>query len=223
MKIYHLGLQELPLFEGLTNDEMETFVDSTRSMLKRVKKGDMLLQAYDENHDIGVIVEGTGQILSEDCFGNEVVSHTIGRGALFGSTSAILPGYPYAMAVQALTDVLVLRIPYRSLLTSGPKLGKVHGIVMKHILEAFCWKNILMMQRIELLSKNTLRERLIIYLLYGDKLQAKEQVSVPGRVQLAKELECNRSALTREINAMKQEGMLEVGDDWMRLEKDMIR
>ena len=45
---------------------------------------------------------------------------------------------------------------------------------------------------------------------------------MPGRVQLAKELECNRSALTREISAMRNEGMLACGADWMQLDKDKI-
>ena len=76
-----------------------------------------------------------------------------------------------------------------------------------------------MMQKIELLSQKTLRERLILYLLQRGKRQGEAHVRVPGRVQLAKELECNRSALTREVNQMKAEGLLECGAGWMRLLK----
>ena len=43
-------------------------------------------------------------------------------------------------------------------------------------------------------------------------------MQVPGRVQLAKELECNRSALTREISTMQAEGLLRTGEDWMELD-----
>ena len=93
---------------------------------------------------------------------------------------------------------------------------------MKNLLEAFCRKNLLMMEKIELLSQKTLRERLILYLLQRERRQNREKVHVPGRVQLAKELECNRSALTREISAMRNEGMLACGADWMQLDKDKI-
>lgn len=79
-----------------------------------------------------------------------------------------------------------------------------------------------MMQKIELLSQKTLRERLILYLLQREQRQKRERVHVPGRVQLAKELECNRSALTREIGAMRSDGMLVCGADWMQLDKDKI-
>ena len=49
--------------------------------------------------------------------------------------------------------------------------------------------------------------------------QKRERLEVPGRVQLAHYLECNRSALTREVSRMEQEGLLECGEGWMRLLK----
>ena len=99
----------------------------------------------------------------------------------------------------------------------------MHGIVMKNLLEAFSRKNVLMMQKVELLSQQTLRERMILYLLQRERRQGSERVRVPGRVQLAKELECNRSALTREISQMQVEGLVECGEKWMRLNKEMLR
>ena len=218
MQVYHLDLQELPLFRDVSAAEVDKFINATGAVIKRVCKGMRILEAYEENDNIGVMVEGEAQVLAEDRFGNESVSHSLERGALLGSTSAIMPQIPYDMAIEALTDVLVLWIPYKALLTAGPKLGRTHGLVMKNLLEAFCRKNVLMMQKIKILSQKTLRERLILYLLYKEQRQGKKRLHVPGRVQLAKELECNRSALTREITVMQGEGLLLVGDDWMELD-----
>ncbi len=217
MQVYHLDLHELPLFHDVPVEEVDRFIAATGAVIKRVGKGERLLKAYESNTNIGVVVEGEAQVLAEDRFGNETVSHNLERGALLGSTSAIMPDIPYDMAIEALTDVLVLWIPYKALLTAGPKLGRTHGLVMKNLLEAFCRKNVLMMQKIKILSQKTLRERLILYLLYKEQRQGQGRVHVPGRVQLAKELECNRSALTREISAMMSEGMLCTGEDWMEL------
>ena len=222
MQVYHLDLQELPLFQGISAAEVDAFIAATGAVIKRVGKGIRILEAYEENHDIGVIVEGEAQVLAEDRFGNETVSHNLERGAMMGSTSAIMPQIPNDTAILALTDVLVLWIPYKALLTSGPKLGRTHGMVMKNILEAFCRKNVLMVQKIKILSQKTLRERLILYLLYRQQRQGKSRVQVPGRVQLAKELECNRSALTREISAMQSEGLLSMGEDWMELDAEKV-
>ena len=222
MQLVHLDLQELPLFRDISAAEVDRFIENTGAIIKRYERGSRFLKAYEANSNIGVIVEGEAQVLSEDRFGNEAISHNLERGAMLGSTSAILPKVPYTTNIEALTDVLVLWVPYRALLTAGPKLGRTHGIVMKNLLEAFCRKNLLMMEKIELLSQKTLRERLILYLLQRERRQSREKVHVPGRVQLAKELECNRSALTREISAMRNEGMLACGADWMQLAKDKI-
>lgn len=213
MGIYDLDLQELPLFEGLKADEVEQFIQATGAKVKRYGKEVRILKAYETNSRIGIIVEGEALVLAEDRFGNETIGHRLERGALFGSTTAI----------EAVSDVLVLWVPYTALLVAGPRLGRIHGIVMRNLLVAFCRKNVLMMQKLEVLSQKTLRERLILYLLQQAGRQKTDCVKVPGRVQLAKELECNRSALTREIGLMKEKGLLECGPDWMRLDEARLR
>ena len=223
MGIYDLDLQELPLFAGLKADEVEQFIQATEAKVKRYSKGVRILKTYEHNDRIGIIAEGEALVIAEDRFGNESVGHRLGRGAIFGSTTAILPKYNNPTAIDAVTDVLVLWVPYTALIVSGPKLGRIHGIVMRNLLIAFCRKNVLMVQKLELLSQKTLRERLILYLLQRRGCQGTEQVKVPGRVQLAKELECNRSALTREIGLMKDEGLLTCGPDWMQLDEEKLR
>ena len=155
--------------------------------------------------------------------GNETIGHRLERGALIGSTTAILVIESNPTSVEALTDVTLLWIPYKSLIGIGVRLGRIHGVVMKNLLEAFCRKNVLMMEKIELLSQNSLRERIILYLLQREKRQHSEKVQIPGRVQMAKELECNRSSLTREIKNMQQEGLIICGSNWIRLDKNNIR
>lgn len=218
-----LLLNELPLFKDLSLDEIENFIDKTDSMIKTYDSGTRVLKAYESNSKIGVIVKGEAQIVSEDRMGNEVIGHRLERGAIIGSTSAILAMDSNPTSVEALTDIVILWIPYRSLIGIGVKLGRIHGVVMKNFLESFCKKNILMIQKIELLSQKSLRERVILYLLQREKIQKSEVVQVPGRVQMAKELECNRSALTREIGHMQSEGILVcVDNNHLQLNKDMI-
>lgn len=165
MGIYDLDLQELPLFEGLKADEVEQFIQATEAKVKRYGKEVRILKAYEANSRIGIIVEGEALVIAEDRFGNETVGHRLERGALFGSTTAILPEYASPTAVEAVSDVLVLWVPYTALIVAGPRLGRIHGIVMRNLLRAFCRKNVLMMQKLEVLSQKTLRERLILYLL----------------------------------------------------------
>ncbi|MBQ6298110.1 MAG: Crp/Fnr family transcriptional regulator [Selenomonadaceae bacterium] len=217
------ALQRVPLFKDLLPDEIEKFVKFTGTTVKSYHRGERILEAFTPNANIGVIVSGEAQLLALDRLGNETVGHSLESGAMFGTISAILGEDLVATSVQLTTDAIIMWLPYRSLLIAGPKLGRMHGIVMKNLLESFSRKNVLMMQKVELLSQKTLRERMILYLLQRERRQESEQVRVPGRVQLAKELECNRSALTREISQMQAEGIVECGDKWMRLNKEMLQ
>lgn len=210
-------LVTLPFFRDLTEDEIHKFLHATGTVFKRYTKGDRILRAYDANPSIGVMLDGRAQVLTEDRFGNESASHVLERGAILGSSSAILDAQSIA-SVVAMTDAHVLWVTWRALITAGTRLGRTHGIVMKNLLEAFCRKNYLMTQKIEVLSQKTLRERIILYLLQREQRQEAVHVTVPGRLQLARELSCNRSALTREIAAMQKDGLLQMGDDWLALD-----
>ena len=214
--------QNVPLFKGLSQPEVEKFVKFTGTTFKNYPRGERILEAFAPNANIGIIVTGEAQILSLDWLGNENVGHVIESGAMFGTVSAILGEDLIATSVRLTTEATIMWIPYRSLLIAGPKLGRTHGIVMKNLLETFSRKNVLMMQKVELLSQKTLRERVILYLIQREKRQQSEWVKVPGRVQLAKELECNRSALTREISQMQTDGIVEVDGKLMRLHKEKI-
>lgn len=217
-----MNFSELSLFHGLKNEEVDIFVKSTKSVVRSYGKGDFVLKPYEPNANIGVLLEGTAEVITEDRMGNEFIGHTLERGALLGSASAILSEEYSPEAIRALTKLSALWIPYTSLIVAGPKLGRIHGIVMKNLLEAFCTDKVLLMEKLNLLSQKSLRERIILYLLQKERRQGSEEVAVPRRIQLAKELECNRSALTREISLMKDEGILIENADKMRLDKDKI-
>lgn len=216
----HLDLLDLPLFRNVSAADVDRFIDFTGASIAQVSKGKCIMEVYEESRNIGVLVEGEAQVLSEDCFGNENVSHNLGRGDMLVSTAAFMPQCNNEMAIIALTAVRVLWIPYEALMMSGKKLGQTHGRIMKNILEALYRKNILMGQKINILSQKRLRERLKLYLIYRQQRQGNAKVQVPGRTKMAQELECNRSALTREIRVMEYEGMLKTGDGWIELKED---
>ena len=214
------NLKKLQLFKGLVVTEIEIFIRATGTQIKSYKHDERILEAFAKNSKIGVLITGEAQILAMDWLGNESIGHNLDPGAMFGTTSAILSEDEIGTSIQLIKDSTVMWIPYRALLTAGPKLGRIHGIVMKNFLEAFSRKNVLMMQKIEILSQRTLRERIILYLIQQERRQQSDKVIVPRRNLFAKELECNRSALTREISQMQSEGIIEVTGNLMRLNKE---
>jgi CRP-like cAMP-binding protein len=66
------------------------------------------------------------------------------------------------------------------------------------------------MNKVDILSKKTLREKISTYLLQEAGKQNNPYFDITlGRVQLAEYLCADRSALTRELNKMRNEGLID--------------
>lgn len=71
-------------------------------------------------------------------------------------------------------------------------------------------KNVTLMDKVDVISKKTLREKIATYLLQEAGKQNSPYLDIPlGRVQLAEYLCADRSALTRELKMMKEEGFID--------------
>ena len=169
MELCGADLMGLPLFKDLSEKEIDQFLQATGVQIKTYGKKERILRAYEKNNCIGVIVEGEAFVITEDRFGNESISHQLQRGSMFGSTSAILP-VTNISSIETITPTTAILVTYHDLITVGPRLGRIHGVVMKNLLEAFSRKNFLMMQKVELLTQKSLRERIILYLLHSLQL-----------------------------------------------------
>ena len=65
------------------------------------------------------------------------------------------------------------------------------------------------MHKIEVISKKTLREKIMAYLQYQATAQNSRYFTIPlGRLELAEYLCADRSALTRELSCMQKEGLI---------------
>ena len=79
-------------------------------------------------------------------------------------------------------------------------------------------KNKELMLKVEVVSKKTLREKIMAYLSIHAAKQWTEYFEVPlGRVELADYLCADRSALTRELTNMQNEGIIDFDRNTFRL------
>lgn len=214
MELHALNLR---LFRNLSVRELGAFVKYTEAVMKQYPKGSSIIEAFGQSKYIFCILEGTGQVVAEDCFGNETLGYKLEKGELVGITEAIGEIEQSFVSVEALTDMVLLRIPYDKISSYALENPSVYGILMKNILYIYSKRMGRMMERLELVSQRTMRQRIIMYLVQEGKHQRTNKVRVPGRIQLARLLGCHRSALTREISAMKDLGILAVDGDTIEL------
>ena len=79
-------------------------------------------------------------------------------------------------------------------------------------------KNRMLMEKLEITSKRTLREKILAYLSLTAERSGKDYFEIPlGRVALAEYLCADRSALTRELNNMRSDGLIDFDKNTFRI------
>ena len=74
------------------------------------------------------------------------------------------------------------------------------------------------MRKVEVVSNRTIREKLLTYLSIQAQLQKSRYFEIPlGRVELAEYLCVDRSALTRELAKMKENGLIDYDKNCFRI------
>ncbi|MBP5200109.1 MAG: Crp/Fnr family transcriptional regulator [Schwartzia sp.] len=219
-----IDFQKMPIFSGLGSKEIASFIEDAGGWVQQFSKGMRLPYEHGGDSRIGVFLDGMAYVLLTDPFGDEVLGYELRSGELFGNVWSVLGKDVCSnMSLEMRTQATVLWLPYPWLLRAIGQPGDAHGVVAQNLFKVLSRMMFIMMQKIEVLSQHTLRGRLRLYLIQQEKAQGNPRVCVPGRVQLAKILECNRSALTREIGHMEDEGVLVCGDDWMELKNQKKR
>lgn len=80
---------------------------------------------------------------------------------------------------------------------------------MNNILKTIAHENVRKYYKIEILSRKSIRERILIYFSIQQKMKKSDTFSIPfDRQQLAEYLCVNRSALSHELSLMQKEGIL---------------
>lgn len=84
-----------------------------------------------------------------------------------------------------------------------------HHRLIENMVRYISDKNVQLMNKIEIISKKTLREKIMTYLQQQASEQNSKHFTISlGRLELADYLCADRSALTRELSHMQKDGLI---------------
>lgn len=209
MKKYFPIITENPLFVSMTEVEVDSLLICLGVEQSEVAKDSFALMAGDAPYYIGIVLEGKLQIIREDAEGNRALLDTIFPGDFFGET-LVCAGIKHSpVSIMATVPSKILKLDFHRLLTICPNSCSFHATIIQNMVGVIARKNILLQGRMELLDKKTIRERILGYLSRYQKRHG-EPFTVPlNRNELADYLSVDRSALSRELGRLQEEGVLE--------------
>ena len=175
--------------------------------MRTYSRGETLVLAGQSNRRVGVVLSGELEAYHPGPEGARVPITRVEPGGVFGD---VLGGSSLAspVTVLAATACEVLLVPYEQLLLSDG--SPAHQRVLQNLVRTISDKYFLLSRRVDLLVLKSLRAKVCAYLLNESERAGSLTFSIPfSRVQLADYLNCDRSALSRELSLMQKDGLLD--------------
>lgn len=203
--------EKIPLFYGVDKENMNSVLKCLNVSIKQYSRGNMIFNEGDPAQYIGVVLEGSVQIMRDDYYGNRSIIASVNPIQLFGEVFSCADISVLPVSVYADTDVVVMLLDCKKLLKTCSNDCEFHNILIHNLLRAVAQKNLLLNQKIELISKKTTKDKLLAYLLAVAKQKGSDEFVIDyDRQALADYLGVERSAMSAEIGRLRDEGYIEV-------------
>jgi len=201
-------LAQTPLFQELSAEEREQAVSDLGGRTSSYRKGQLVHTAFSPFREFGLVLSGQVNVCTDDINGNRMIMVTVAPGTTFGESLAYLKTPEPSVYAVALEDTDILWLSVEKLMDPEAE-GLLRGLQMRFT-SVLAKRTISMNTRIQILSKLTLREKIIALLSSAMTEKTDEGLTVSFRREdMASYLGTNRSALSRELSRMKREGILD--------------
>ena len=224
LRPYYPLLRETSLLRLMRDDELDLLMSCFAPRVRRYQKGELLLLAGYETRETGILLEGQILALKNTPDGASVAITQMGPGGLFGD---VLSGSSQRspVSIMAQTACLALYLPYDKIIPPCARLHDSHHQLLKTLVQTISNKYFALDRRVELLICKSLRTRISLWLLEQAEQAGSDTFAVPlTRAGLAEYLNCDRSALSRELGRMQREGLIETfRGSFKILDKDRLR
>jgi len=203
------GLQS-PLFAGIRPEDMEGMLGCIGYHIRAYEKGQVIAFEEENINHVGVVLSGAVDMLKEDVWGNRTMLVRSYPQDIFGETFACGEDSLSVVTFAAAEDTKVMFLSFCRVMHTCTHACVFHQTLIENMVRLIARKNRELMRKIEVVSKKTLREKILSYLSIQAQSQGSSRFEIPlGRVEWAEYLCADRSALTRELAKMKEEGIID--------------
>ena len=198
------------IFYGISEEETEKMLHCLEVRPETFQKDEYILRAGDRVEAFGLVITGKVLIIQEDFWGNRNILAAVGAGHCFAETFACSPGAVLNVSVMAQTNVQVLFLSVKRILTTCPSTCSHHSRMIRNLLSELAEKNLRLNEKITHLGQRSRRAKILSYLSAEAQRHSSAEFDIAfSRQQLADYLSVDRSGLSMELSRMQEEGLLE--------------
>ena len=213
------NLKKTVLFRNMSELEITSALYALTASERTYSRDEVILYAGDKTDDMGLVLDGSVRIESNDIWGNRTILSHVGIGQVFAETFALIPDEPLLVDAVANHVCRVLMLRIGALNRPDPELSVWRYKLISNVLNISMQKNLMLSGRSFHTSPKTIRGRVMSYLSSISLQEGADEFDIPfDRQQLADYLNVDRTALSKELGRMQRDGLITVRKNHFILE-----
>lgn len=201
-------MENINIFKNLTQKEISDLLKKLKVRRVSFKKDMTIMSNMSRTNEVGIVLSGETTLVRVDLNGNRSVVSSFVRGDIFGGKFSDYMNEELYIVSKNNCEILFTEY---DLLVKSNKNSSWNEQFTRNILEILIDKINYYNQRIEILTKKTIREKLLEYFHILEKEFSSQTIIVPETyTSLAEYLAVDRSAMMREIKSLKDDKIIEI-------------
>lgn len=202
-------LKKMGLFAGMEPDEIAAALHCLHAESRLFHKGEYIFHEGETITCIAVLADGKLLIQRNDYWGNQSLLYLLETGELFGGAYIAPGGGALLHDIVAAEDSIVIFFHIQKILTRCPSDCKYQIKLIQNLFFTLSEKNRKLAQKLNYMAQRTIRDKLLSYLSDQSMEKGTSSFDIPfNRQQLADFLSVDRSALSKELCKMRDDGLL---------------
>lgn len=200
-------MKKTKIFQNIENEDINKMLKCFEAKKRVFKKESIIMNYLGNTSTIGIITKGKAELIRNDYNGNRTIIETLTEDDIFGE---VFSSYNInELSIKASEETEVLFIDYYHITKRCKKACPYHSKLVENTLNILSEKIVNINERIEILAKRTIREKLLAYF----DIMSKKRLSKTFTIQftytdLADYLGIDRSAMQREIKNLKEDNLI---------------
>lgn len=209
MQEYMNKIQNTVLFKGFAVHEVQQALSCLQGTIRDFAKKEIIFEQDELLDSAGIILYGNVLLCKDNISGTRLIFSELKNGEIVGETALRLEREPSGYEAVAGSECRILFIRMNNIVRPGQATCHLRGRVIENMMALLLENNRAIYQKLDLVSHKSLRERVLHYLGLQAQKNNSTRFEIPfSRSDLADYLTVDRSALSRELQRMAQDGLI---------------
>ena len=197
------------IFEGISNKNKRKLLKSLGADTLCYTKDESVIRLFKDDNIINFIVKGNVKVVLNNINGNQIVTEDLYDGDVFSSTINYIDENETDAIVTEDTEIISMN--QKDIIDFKDNAKSYYNIFIKNLFIIMTKKISERNERIQILTKKTIRYRLLEYFEIMRKKNNSLNIYLPyNYIDLAAYIAVDRSAMSRELSNLKDEGFINI-------------